>query len=198
MTIDPTLTDHVFISVLPPVSALAFRGEIAGHFLEVKRVGVTDPCRHNGKCTGDPVHYLPEGLEADDLEVRVDGRIVFHGINEHQIIPAGNGFPREELYCWTTKAHLDGFEVQIGIPSDAPRCVVDGADAPSLVIVAFNIIDEENPPLSSEVWGELTTDPYTALRSYLEPSDECDDREWRAAFASILAKREQALSLIHI
>src|SRR5208337_1403010 len=112
---------------------------------------------------GGPVHYLPEGPETDDLEVRVDGtRISFRMQNQHQIIPAGNGSPREEIYKWDTKAHLDGLDVVMGIPPDAPRIfIAEGEELPCLVCLIANLDyrpPHGNGPLSNEVWDEVTTD----------------------------------------
>jgi len=188
---DPT--DHVFISILTPTSPLTWKGELGGHRIEVERLGYVERALDSaGREIAPPVRYFPEDISVDDLGVSIDGdRVSFKMANQHQVIPAGNGFPKEELYQWTTKATLDGLSVSIGISPDAPHGVIDGKELPALIVLAFDT-DEENPSLSSEVWEELTTEPYSLLRGYLEPSDEYDDRAWRAAFAPVLAKREQA------
>jgi len=186
---------EVFFSLARSVGGLHYRASLLGHELELTRRGYVDPSLWNGQRNGEPVHYLPESLARDSLELVVDsGRISLELENHYSSLAASGSYPFEETYRWESRGRLDGFDVIAGLPSDAPRAWVDGEEIGALVLMALHL----DP--SGDDRDDLAIEPFAALVECLSndyDDEENDTREYRAAWARLLALREAAFAAFH-
>ncbi len=188
---------NIHVAVLRPIDSLRYAGTILGHDITIERKGYTDPCLFNGERLGAAVRYLPEGLDRDDLALVADGgRIVISFTNGYTSFPASRGFPFEETYEWATRGKLDGRNLVIGRPSDAPLVLVDWKPSLCLLILAYH---DDSTETRADDRPDFVTEPYVTLtpepgRLGRPASVENEDRAYRARWARLLAIRQSAIA----
>jgi len=188
-------TSEVFFALARPVDALHYRASLLGHELELTRRGYVDPSLWNGRPAGEPIHYLPESLARDSLELVADGgRISLKLENHYSSLPASGSYPFEETYRWESCGRLDGYDVIAGLPSDAPHTLVAGEEIGALVLVALHL----DP--AGDDRDDLAIEPFAALVECLSndyDDEENDTREYRSVWARLLVLRETAFAAFY-